>query len=95
MHATSGIDGKARAGDAFPALDLAAASGQLVKVPDPPGTTSTFSSGVSPAARSATFTYARSSPATTRSARPGSGRSPSSTPPPPNWPSTRPSCRSR
>jgi peroxiredoxin len=37
MHATSGTDGKARAGDAFPALDLAAASGQLVTVPDPAG----------------------------------------------------------
>ncbi len=37
MHATSGIDGKARAGDAFPALELAAISGQLVTVPDPGG----------------------------------------------------------
>jgi peroxiredoxin len=35
MHATSGIDGKARAGDAFPALELAATSGQLLTVPDP------------------------------------------------------------
>ena len=37
MHATSGIDGKARVGDAFPALELAATSGQLVTVPDPAG----------------------------------------------------------
>jgi peroxiredoxin len=37
MHATSGIDGKARVGDAFPAMELAAASGQLVTVPDPAG----------------------------------------------------------
>jgi peroxiredoxin len=35
MHATSGIDGKAQVGDAFPTLELAAASGQLVTVPDP------------------------------------------------------------
>jgi peroxiredoxin len=37
MHATTGTDGKARAGDAFPALELAATSGQLVTVPDPAG----------------------------------------------------------
>jgi hypothetical protein len=37
MHATTGTDGKARVGDAFPALELAAASGQLVTVPDPAG----------------------------------------------------------
>jgi peroxiredoxin len=37
MHATSGTGGKARAGDAFPALELAATSGQLVTVPDPAG----------------------------------------------------------
>ena len=35
MHATSGTDDKARVGDAFPTLELAAASGQLVTVPDP------------------------------------------------------------
>ena len=37
MHATSGADDKARVGDAFPTLELAAASGQLVTVPDPAG----------------------------------------------------------
>jgi len=37
MHATSGTDGKARAGDAFPALELAATSGQLMTVPDRAG----------------------------------------------------------
>jgi len=37
MHDTSGTDGKARVGDAFPALKLAATSGQLVTVPDPAG----------------------------------------------------------
>jgi len=37
MHATSGTDDKARVGDAFSALDLAATSGQLVTVPDPAG----------------------------------------------------------
>jgi peroxiredoxin len=37
MHAISGTDDKARVGDAFPALDLAAASGRLVTVPDPAG----------------------------------------------------------
>ena len=35
MHATSGTDDKARVGDAFPTLELAATSGQLVTVPDP------------------------------------------------------------
>jgi peroxiredoxin len=37
MHATSGTDDKARAGDAFPTLELAATTGQLVTVPDPAG----------------------------------------------------------
>src|SRR5260370_33472398 len=37
MHATSGTNDKARAGDAFPPLELAATSGQLVTVPDPAG----------------------------------------------------------
>jgi peroxiredoxin len=37
MHATSGTHDKARAGDPFPALDLTAASGLLVTVPDPAG----------------------------------------------------------
>ena len=37
MHATTGTDSKARIGDAFPALELTAASGQLVTVPDPAG----------------------------------------------------------
>jgi peroxiredoxin len=37
MHATSGTGDKARVGDAFPALDLTAASGQLVTIPDPAG----------------------------------------------------------
>ena len=37
MHATSSTDDKARVGDAFPTLELAAASGQLVTVPDPAG----------------------------------------------------------
>src|SRR5438876_10579652 len=37
MHATSGTDDKARVGDAFPTLELAATSGQLVTVPDPSG----------------------------------------------------------
>jgi peroxiredoxin len=37
MHATSGTDDTARVGDAFPTLELAAASGQLVTVPDPAG----------------------------------------------------------
>ena len=37
MHATSGTDGKARVGGAFPALELAATCGQLVTVPDPAG----------------------------------------------------------
>ena len=65
MHATSGTDDEVRVGDAFPALELAATSGQLVTVPAAAGDTSTFSSGASPAVRSATFTYARSSLATT------------------------------
>ena len=37
MHATSGTDDKARVGDAFPTLELAATSGQSVRVPDPAG----------------------------------------------------------
>jgi peroxiredoxin len=37
MHATSSTHGQARAGDAFPTLELAATSGQLVTVPDPAG----------------------------------------------------------
>src|SRR5437773_3183748 len=37
MHATSSTDDKARVGDAFPTLELAAASGQLVTIPDPDG----------------------------------------------------------
>ena len=37
MHATSGTDDKARVGDAFPALELAATSGDLVTIPDPAG----------------------------------------------------------
>src|SRR5262249_11152819 len=37
MHATSGTTGKSRVGDAFPALELTAASGQLVTIPDPAG----------------------------------------------------------
>ena len=37
MHATSSTDNKARAGDAFPTLQLKAASGQRVTVPDPDG----------------------------------------------------------
>ena len=37
MHATSGTDDKARVGDTFPTLELAATSGQLVTVPDPAG----------------------------------------------------------
>lgn len=37
MHATSGTDDTARAGDAFPTLELAATSRQLVTVPDPAG----------------------------------------------------------
>jgi hypothetical protein len=35
MHATSGTDDKARVGNAFPTLELAATSGRLVTVPDP------------------------------------------------------------
>jgi len=37
MHATPGTDDKARVGDAFPTLELAATSGHLVTVPDPAG----------------------------------------------------------
>ena len=37
MHATSGIDDTARVGDASQTLELTAASGQLVTVPDPAG----------------------------------------------------------
>jgi peroxiredoxin len=37
LHATSGTDGKARVGDVFPTLELAATSGQRVTVPDPAG----------------------------------------------------------
>src|SRR5437660_6298263 len=37
MHATSGTNDKARVGDAFPTLELAATSGQSVTVPDPAG----------------------------------------------------------
>ena len=37
MHATSGSNGKARVGGAFPTLELAATSGQQVTVPDPAG----------------------------------------------------------
>jgi peroxiredoxin len=37
MHATSATNEKTRVGDAFPALNLAATSGQDVKVPDPAG----------------------------------------------------------
>src|SRR5437660_9985647 len=37
MHATSGTNDKARVGDAFPTLELAATSGQQVTVPDPAG----------------------------------------------------------
>jgi peroxiredoxin len=37
MHATPGTGDHARVGDAFPALALTAASGQLVTIPDPAG----------------------------------------------------------
>jgi peroxiredoxin len=37
MHATSGTGDKARVGDAFPPLELTAASGQSVTIPDPAG----------------------------------------------------------
>jgi peroxiredoxin len=37
MHSTSGTDDQARVGDAFPKLELAATSGQLVRIPDPAG----------------------------------------------------------
>ena len=37
MYATTGTDSKTRIGDAFPPLELTAASGQLVTVPDPAG----------------------------------------------------------
>jgi peroxiredoxin len=37
MHATAGSNNKTRVGDVFPTLDLAATSGQLVRVPDPAG----------------------------------------------------------
>jgi peroxiredoxin len=37
MHATTDTDHKARAGDAFPTLELVATSGQLVTIPDPAG----------------------------------------------------------
>jgi peroxiredoxin len=37
MHATSTPDDKARVGDAFPTLKLAASSGREVRVPDPAG----------------------------------------------------------
>src|SRR6516164_9741790 len=37
MHATSGTNGNARVGDAFPTLELTATSGQLVTIPDPAG----------------------------------------------------------
>ena len=37
MHATSSTDNKARAGDAFTTLQIKAASGQRVTVPDPDG----------------------------------------------------------
>jgi peroxiredoxin len=37
MHATPGTGDNARVGDAFPALELTAASGQLVTIPDPAG----------------------------------------------------------
>jgi hypothetical protein len=37
MHATSGTDDKARLGDTFPTLELAASTGQLVTIPDPAG----------------------------------------------------------
>src|ERR1700736_4922876 len=37
MPATSGSNNKAREGDAFPTLQLAATSGQQVTVPDPAG----------------------------------------------------------
>src|SRR5260370_21267207 len=37
MHATSGSNHKAGVGGAFPALELAATSGQPVTVPDPAG----------------------------------------------------------
>jgi peroxiredoxin len=37
MHATSATGGKAQVGDAFPTLELTAASAQLVTIPDPAG----------------------------------------------------------
>src|SRR2546430_11129968 len=37
MHAPSGTNDKARVGDAFPTLQLAAISGRLVTIPDPAG----------------------------------------------------------
>jgi hypothetical protein len=37
MQATTDTDHKARAGDAFPTLELVATSGQLVTIPDPAG----------------------------------------------------------
>jgi len=35
MRATSGTSDNTRVGDAFPALELTATSGQLVPIPDP------------------------------------------------------------
>ena len=37
MRATSGTSDNTRVGDAFPALELTATSGQLVPIPDPAG----------------------------------------------------------
>ena len=37
MHVTSGTTDSTRVGDAFPALELTATSGQLVTIPDPAG----------------------------------------------------------
>jgi peroxiredoxin len=37
MHATLGTGDHARVGDAFPALELTATSGQLITIPDPAG----------------------------------------------------------
>jgi peroxiredoxin len=68
MHPTPGAGDQARLGDAFPTLELAATSGQLVTIPDPAGNFVHLQLRPSLDARSATFTCARSSRAMTRSA---------------------------
>jgi peroxiredoxin len=95
MHATTGTGDKARVGEAFPTLQLTATSGQLVTIPDPAGNFVHLQlrrfAGCPICNRHLHSIVTRREEIRSHGIREAS----SSTPPPRNWPSTRPNCRSR